>query len=70
MAKGRYVKVALFERCATSLQDAKVVGQADDYLLLERAAPKPRATNAAPRKRKAAKAPSTVKVQAAETAVV
>lgn len=67
MAKGRYVKVALFERCATSLQDAKVVGQADDYLLLERAAPKPRAANSAPRKR----TKNVVKAQApAETAVV
>lgn len=42
MAKNRYVKVALFERCGTRLQDAKVVGQGEDYLLLERAAPKVR----------------------------
>lgn len=40
MSKNRYVKVSLFERCSTRLQDAKVVGQGDDYLLLERAQPK------------------------------
>lgn len=38
--RNRYVKVALFERCSTNLNEAKVVGQGDDYLLLERAAPK------------------------------
>lgn len=43
MPKNRYVKVSLFEKCSTRLQDAKVVGQGDDYLLLERPQPKARA---------------------------
>lgn len=43
MPKNRYVKVSLFEKCSTRLQDSKVVGQGDDYLLLERPQPKPRA---------------------------
>jgi len=42
----RYVKVALFEEVKTHLQDARVVGQGSDYLLLERAAPKLRAKDA------------------------
>lgn len=50
--RNRYIKVSLFEASKTRLQDARVVGQGDDYLLLERAAPKARATAAAPRKRK------------------
>lgn len=40
--RNRYVKVALFEEVKTHLQDAKVVGQGSDYLLLERPQPKER----------------------------
>lgn len=62
--RNRYVKVALFEACSTRLQDAKVVGQGDDYLLLERAQPKPRQeAKRAVRKARTAKTnsqPSTV----------
>ena len=46
MPKARYVRVALFEACKTKLQDAKVVGQSDDYLLLETPQPKPRQKSA------------------------
>lgn len=49
--RNRYVKVDLLAPCAARLQDGKVVGQADEYLLIERAAPKERARAAAPKKR-------------------
>jgi hypothetical protein len=58
--RNRYVKVALFEEVKTHLQDAKVVGQGSDYLLLERPQPKAREKSATPRK------PRTKKVVAAE----
>jgi hypothetical protein len=51
--RNRYIKVALFEEVHTHLQDAKVVGQGTDYLLLERPQPKERkarAASATPRK--------------------
>jgi len=38
-----YVKVALFVDPKTNLSGARVVGQGEDYLLLERAAPKEKA---------------------------
>ena len=46
-----YVKVVLFEDPKTNLHGAKVMGQGEDYLLLERATPKP-VTNRVPKKRK------------------
>lgn len=48
--RSAYVKVSLFADPKTNLSGAKVVGQGDDYLLLERAAPKQR--SAEPKKRK------------------
>jgi len=56
MARNRYVKIAISSPCSTHLQDARVVGQAADYLLLERAEPKLRAKSAGTRKPRAAKA--------------
>jgi hypothetical protein len=58
--RNRYMKVLLSEECRTHLQGATVVGQAADYLLLERPQPKPRAAAAKARKPRAtnAKAPA------------
>jgi hypothetical protein len=58
MARNRYIKLALAERCATNLQGAVVVGQADDYLLVERAAPKRTAARAKKTNAKAVAAPA------------
>ncbi len=63
--RNRYVKVSLFEACSTRLQDAKVVGQGDDYLLLERAPAKERAKAAAPKKRAPRKPTATPDAPAA-----
>ena len=61
--KARFIKVSLFERCSTRLHDSKVVGQGDDYLLLERPQPKPEVVKARkPRK------PRVVKPVQAEVA--
>ena len=60
MARNRYVKIAISSPCSTHLQDARVVGQAADYLLLERAEPKLRAKSAGTRKPQAAKAAAQV----------
>ena len=63
--RNRYVKVALLEEVKTHLQDAKVVGQGADYLLLERPQPKERkargasATPRKPRTKTAAKLVAT-----------
>ena len=57
--RNRYVRVALFEACSTRLQDARVVGQGDDYLLLERAQPKPRATEKKAARKRPATKPAT-----------
>jgi hypothetical protein len=58
-----YVKVLLFTDPQTNLQDAKVVGQGSDYLLLERPAPKPRAKKSSgtsvPRKTRSTRAASS-----------
>ena len=54
--RNRFVKVSLFTPSTTRLEGAMVVGQSDEYLILERAQPKPRQADAKPRKRRAVKA--------------
>lgn len=49
MARNRYVKLQLAERCSTNLQGATVVGQSDDFLLVERPQPKRAAGTRKPR---------------------
>jgi hypothetical protein len=53
--RNRYVKVILFEPCSTNLQGGTVVGQIDQYLLVERPQPKARDKSATPRKPRATK---------------
>ncbi len=50
-----YVKVSLFTDPKTNLSGAKVVGQGEDYLLLERAPAKERTKSPTPKKRAARK---------------
>jgi hypothetical protein len=48
--RNRYVKIVLFESCSTNIQGGTIVGQYDDWLLVERPQPKERKSAAVPRK--------------------
>jgi hypothetical protein len=65
--RNRYVKVALFEAISTNLIGGTIVGQIDDWMLVERPQPKPRAAAKAQRKPRATNAKAAAQVAGAAT---
>jgi hypothetical protein len=61
--RNRYVKVALFEAISTNLIGGTIVGQIDDWMLVERPQPKPRAAVKAARKPRATNAKTVAQGQ-------